>query len=153
MRSYTTKRIELPGGRFVEVVVFDEAAAPMETHGSALAEGGAIGGATSTPAVTPDQPGLHVCPECQGELVYPVSWEERRGGSGSWEITLRCPDCEHWRTDEYSGEIVDRFDDALNDGTEQLLSDLRAFGRANMEEDVERLVRAIAQDQILPMDF
>jgi len=143
MRSYTTKRIELPGGRFVEVVVFDESVVPVNDHGSASVEGG-VESTTATP-------GLHVCPECSGELVYPVSWEERT--ANAWEITLRCPECEYWHTDEYSGEIVDRFDDTLNEGTEHLLSDLRTFARVNMEEDVERLVRAIDQDMILPMDF
>jgi len=147
MRSYTTKRIELPGGRFVEVVVFGggEADAPVteapEVHDHHAAHGVRIPAGTE----------LHVCPECEGHLVFPVSWEERVGST--WQITLRCPDCEWWHTDDYDGESVDRFDDVLNDGTEQLLSDLRTFARANMEEDVERLVRAIGQDLILPMDF
>lgn len=141
MRSYSTKRIELPGGRFVEVVVFDDPGAP-ETIGS---------GVEDRETTAPIETGLHVCSECSGDLVYPVTWEERRGNA--WEITLRCPECEHWHTDEYSGEIVDRFDDVLNSGTEQLLSDLRTFARVNMEEDVERFVRAIRQDLILPMDF
>ncbi len=144
MRSYTTKRIELPGGRFVEVVVFGEG----ETEGqNRLGEAAVTTEANSVPAGTE----LHVCPECHGHLVFPVSWEER--AASAWEITLRCPDCEWWHTDEYDGESVDRFDDVLNDGTEQLLSDLRTFARANMEEDVERLLRAIDQDLILPMDF
>lgn len=143
MRSYTTKRIELPGGRFVEVVVFGEG--EPETR---------INEAPESPAPVAEVaagPELHVCPECSGQLVFPVAWEERSGSS--WEITLRCPDCEWWHTDEYDGESVDRFDDVLNDGTEQLLSDLRTFARANMEEDVARLLRAIEQDLILPMDF
>ena len=101
--------------------------------------------------VAADQVDLHVCPECTGQLVYPVGWEERRGDS--WEITLRCPDCEWWHTGEYHDDEVERFDDALNDGTEDLLATLRTFARANMEDDVERLVEAIHCDLILPMDF
>ncbi len=141
MRSYSTKRIELPGGRFVEVVVFDDPGTP-ETIGP---------GAPDRETTAPSRTGLHICSECESDMVYPVTWEECHGNA--WEITLRCPDCEHWHTGEYSGDVVDQFDDALNDGTEQLLSDLRTFARVNMEEDVERFVRAIDQDLILPMDF
>ncbi len=143
MRSYNTKRIALPGGKFIEVVVFggeaDEALEPPMIEQD------------SNVVTTTEQQGLHVCPECAGVLVYPVGWEERRGDS--WEITLRCPDCEWWHTGEYHDDIVESFDDALNDGTEDLLASLRTFSRANMEEDVERLVEAIQADLILPMDF
>lgn len=105
----------------------------------------------STVATATEQHDLHVCPECAGDLVYPVGWEERRGDA--WEIPFRCHDCEWWHTAEYNDDDVERFDDALNDGTEDLLASLRTFARANMEEDVERLVEAIRADLILPMDF
>lgn len=143
MRSYNTKRIALPGGKFIEVVVFGGEAA--DTLEPPMTE------QDSTVATATEQHDLHVCPECAGDLVYPVGWEERRGDS--WEITLRCPDCEWWHTGEYDDDVVERFDDALNDGTEDLLASLRTFARANMEEDVERLVEALQADLILPMDF
>ena len=54
---------------------------------------------------------------------------------------------------EFDHEDVERFDDALNDGTEDLLSTLRSFARSNMEADVERLIEAIHLDLIEPMDF
>ncbi len=143
MRSYNTKRIALPGGKFIEVVVFGgEATEHLELP---------VTEQDATVATATEQQDLHVCPECAGDLVYPVGWEERRGDA--WEITLRCPDCEWWHTGEYNDDIVERFDDALNDGTEDLLASLRTFARANMEEDVERLVEAIQSDMILPMDF
>lgn len=142
MRNYQTKRIALPGGKFIEVVVFGDEA---EEHVSAPAEQDGV------VAVATQQSDLHICPECASDLVYPVGWEERRGDS--WEITLRCPNCEWWHTGEYHDEQVERFDDALNDGTEELLANLRTFARANMEEDVERLVEAIHSGLIQPMDF
>ncbi len=143
MRRYNTKRIALPGGKFIEIVVFggettENLEPPMTEESSPMA--------TET-----EQVDLHICPECAGDLVYPVGWEERRGDA--WGITLRCPDCEWWHTGEYNDDVVERFDDALNDGTEDLLATLRTFARANMEEDVERLVEAIHADLILPMDF
>ena len=48
---------------------------------------------------------------------------------------------------------IKQLDDALNDGTEDLLINLRNFARANMEADVERLIEAIHLDRIEPMDF
>lgn len=144
MRSYNTKRIALPGGKFIEVVVFGGEAHENLEPSTMMSE-------QNSPVATTEQVDLHVCPECASELVYPVGWEERRGDA--WEITLRCPDCEWWHTGEYGDEVVERFDDALNDGTEDLLANLRTFARANMEEDVERLIEAIEADLILPMDF
>ncbi len=142
MRNYHTKRITLPGGKYIEVVVFGDdeieaSVAPVDTE--------------SAVAVATGTADLHVCPECASELVYPVGWEERRGDS--WEITLRCPNCEWWHTGEFHDEEVERFDDVLNDGTEDLLASLRKVARANMEDDVERLAAAIRDDLIVPMDF
>lgn len=143
MRSYNTKRIALPGGKFIEVVVFG-GETPENLERSMNEQNSPV-------ATTTEQVDLHVCPECAGGLVYPVGWDERRGDS--WEITLRCPDCEWWHTGEYRDDEVERFDDALNDGTEELLASLRTFSRANMEEDVERIIEALESDLILPMDF
>jgi hypothetical protein len=94
---------------------------------------------------------LHVCPTCESELVYPVDWApaERK----AWSVDLRCPDCEWHGGGIYAQEIVDRFDEELDRGTEQLLADLRLLARANMEEHVERFVDALQRGQILPEDF
>lgn len=142
MRSYQTKKIALPGGKFIEIVVFGEDEAPANATAQEQGE--------ATVAVATKHE-LHVCPECSSDLVYPVGWEERRGDS--WEITLRCPNCEWWHTGEYHDDEVERFDDVLNDGTEELLASLRTFARANMEEDVERLIEALNADLIMPFDF
>lgn len=146
MKSYQTKKIELPGGKFIEVVVFGN----QHTDPSTLAAEEAHTTVTTDEPVDTEQQ-LHVCPECSGELVYPVRWDERSGDS--WEITLRCPDCEWWHTGEYQDDAVDVFDEILNDGTEMLLESLRTFSRVNMEEDIERFVRALDTGLIEPMDF
>lgn len=147
MKSYQTKKIELPGGKFIEVVVFGDqhieaSSNNHEAHTTVT---------TEMTADTKTARDLHVCPECSGELVYPVRWDERTGES--WEITLRCPDCEWWHTGEFADDAVDEFDEILNDGTEQLLESLRTFARVNMEEDIERFVKALAIGLIEPMDF
>ncbi len=95
--------------------------------------------------------GLHVCPSCASELVYPTEWEP--APRKRWNVDLRCPDCEWLGGGLYAQEIVDRFDEVLDAGTEQLLDDLNLLARANMEDQVERFVAALRAGQILPEDF
>ena len=151
MKGYRTKKIALPGGKVIEIVYFSE------PNGDAVAAPGV------EVEIDETDPGLdefsrddlaldlHVCPSCESDLVYPVSWEERAGDS--WRIERRCPNCEWRHTGEFSQDEVELFDDALNDGTEDLLVNLRNFARANMEADVERLIEAIRLGRIEPMDF
>jgi predicted RNA-binding Zn-ribbon protein involved in translation (DUF1610 family) len=94
---------------------------------------------------------LHVCPSCGSELVHPTEWaptSDRR-----WTVDLRCPDCEWTGRGTYAQEVLDRFDEALDDGTESVLNDLSRLARSNMEDDVESFIAALQADQILPEDF
>ena len=93
----------------------------------------------------------NLCPSCGSDLVYPVAWEERP--EDMWHVARRCPDCEWRGAGEHHQYDIELFDDVLNDGTDDLLATLRGLTRTNMEEDVEALIRAIDDDQILPMDF
>jgi hypothetical protein len=94
---------------------------------------------------------LHVCPECGSELVLPIDWAP--SGSGRWRVDLRCPDCEWIGGGIHSQAVVDRFDEVLDLGTETLLNDLTLLARANMEEEVERFVAALAAGHVVPSDF
>jgi hypothetical protein len=49
--------------------------------------------------------------------------------------------------------VVDRFDEALDLGTDAMLNDLLLLARANMESEVDRFVAALVADHILPEDF
>jgi hypothetical protein len=119
------RKVTLPSGKTIEVFSFEE-------HPTAPAE-------------------LHVCARCSSELVYPVDWRE--AGRSSWEVSLRCPNCECRRTEIFEEEAIQRFDETLDRGTEDLVSDLRELTRANMEDDVERFVAALIADYVLPEDF
>ena len=150
MKGYRTKKIALPGGKVIEIVYFSEPSPDGAVPGVEVG--------TETAAALEDDAALvetsldlHVCPACESDLVYPVSWEERAGDS--WRIERRCPNCEWRHRGEFSQDEVELFDDALNDGTEDLLVNLRNFARANMEADVERFIEAIHADLIEPMDF
>ena len=127
------RRVVLPSGRSIEVVYFEPLA--------------------SDPAPAPAAPAeeLHVCPECDRDLVYPVEWQE--ASATHWEVLLRCPNCEWTELGTYDQATVDRFDTALDNGTEALVRDLGRLVRANMEEEAERFAAALNADAILPEDF
>jgi hypothetical protein len=129
--SHYVKRVVLPSGRAIEVVYFD-ADAP----------------AVPAPSEVRD---LHLCPQCDRDLVYPVEWEE--SSPTHWEVLLRCPNCEWSEVDVFDQETVDRFDLELDRGTEHVLKDLKRLVQANMEEEVDRFVTALESDAIWPMDF
>src|SRR5262245_53685910 len=95
--------------------------------------------------------GMHVCPECESGLVQPVEWFEQ--GEGQWHVTLRCPECEWWGRGTFGQRDVDRFDEVLDGGAQELIEDLRAITQANMEEEIEAFAGALAADNILPEDF
>jgi hypothetical protein len=160
MKGFRTKKITLPGGKVLEIVYFQEAADEQSAEAPLVKESAVeVASALEELDAPTEEPtaealgtaDLHVCPECAGSLVYPVEWEEHTGDS--WRLSRRCPSCEWVGTGEFAQEAVDRFDDVLSEGTEALLSSLRAMVRANMEQDVERLISAIQTDRILPIDF
>ena len=135
-RHYT-RRVVLPSGKVIEVVYFEE----QRTAHTQLPTG-------PRPDVDGD---LHLCGSCQAELVYPVEWEEY--GATHWSVTLRCPNCEWTGTGIFEQEVVERFDEELDRGTEALVRDLKRLMHANMEEEIDRFISALQDDQILPEDF
>ena len=84
-------------------------------------------------------------------MVQPVDWHDL--GDGRWRVVLRCPECDWWSRDEYSRREVEAYDEQLDRAGQELLGDLRALTRANMEEELERFATALAGDRILPEDF
>jgi hypothetical protein len=130
----STRRVTLPTGQAIDVLFVD---------GGERAPG--------TPASAQTETGLHVCPDCDSQLVAPVAWEQ--AGPREWAVTIECPNCEWWDADVYDEETVERFDEELDRGTEALVRDLLRLMRANMEDDVERFVSALRADAILPEDF
>ena len=95
--------------------------------------------------------GMHVCPDCSSVLVQPVNWQEQ--SDGHWLVELRCPECDWWTCDVHSQREVDRYDEELDRGGKELIDDLRALTRANMQEELDRFALALSNDSILPEDF
>ena len=125
--THHVRRVQLPSGKTIEVVLF------------------------SGPPGVARESELHVCAICRSELVYPVAWEE--AGGRSWNVVLRCPDCEHVREGIFAQDAVDAFDELLDAGSDALSADLRRLTRANMADELDRFTAAIHADAILPEDF
>jgi hypothetical protein len=124
--SHRVKRVSLPSGKTIEVVYFQEGArhAPRE---------------------------LHLCPDCNSNLVYPIDWSE--ASQTHWEVMLRCPNCEWFETGVFDQDTVEQFDEELDRGTDDLVEDLKRLIYANMEEQIDRFCEALANDHVLPEDF
>ena len=133
------RRVVLPSGKTIEVVYFENEPANAVPR-------------PALPAPRPaDAPDLHMCGTCESGLVYPVEWEE--AGATHWEVVLRCPNCEWAGTGVYEQQVVERFDEELDRGTEALVRDLKRLMQANMEDEIERFINALEGDHVLPEDF
>jgi hypothetical protein len=130
---HSVRRVVLPSGKTIEVLYFEQS--PVDTGGSRPQE----------------VAGLHVCPACASQLVAPIAWDE--AGPAHWDVTLHCPNCDWLGSGVFDEELVERFDEELDRGTEALVRDLQRLMRANMEDEIDRFLAALAADQIWPMDF
>lgn len=129
---HSVKRVKLPSGRTIEVVSFEDAAPRRrDAHGP-----------------TED---LSRCIRCDSPLVQPVSWEE--AGQDTWQVMLRCPECETRRDERFDQATVEAFDEALDAGTDDLTADYRSLCRANMADEIDRFVAAVDAGAIAPEDF
>jgi hypothetical protein len=126
-RDHSVRRIVLPSGKSIEVVRFD--------------------GRAEAPA----QDGLHVCQECESDLVQPVEW--RATTDDQWDLTLYCPNCDWNCRGVFSHQQVEALEEHLDLGVEAIVRDLKRLTSANMADEVERFAAALEADLILPEDF
>lgn len=133
---HSVRRVVLPSGKTIEVIYFEDAPAlalPVAASSSTHVDG------------------LHVCPHCASELVQPADFDE--AGPRHWEMTLLCPECQWTGGGIFDQDRVDSFEEELDRGTEVLVRDLKRLMQANMEDEIDRFVRALRADAILPIDF
>jgi hypothetical protein len=136
--GHVTKRVTLPSGKTIEVVYFADEAFLAQPE------------APCHPAAEPQQD-LHVCTECESELVYPVQWEE--AGSDNWSVLLHCPNCDVFREGVFTQDNVELFDEELDRGADALARDYKRLMRANMADEIDRFTGALSAGAILPEDF
>jgi hypothetical protein len=137
--SHFVKRVVLPSGKTIEVVYFKESEQPEPTAQQLV-----------HPPAEPHQE-LQACVECDCQLVYPVQWEE--SGPENWSVLLHCPNCDVYREGVFAQDTVECFDEELDRGADALARDYKRLMRANMAEEIDRFVGALASDAILPEDF
>jgi hypothetical protein len=71
----------------------------------------------------------------------------------AWRVSLRCPSC-GWNAKELlDAATLERFDEELERGTEQLMATLAAVTTHNMRDYLDRFAAALESDAILPGDF
>ena len=99
----------------------------------------------------PPDRNLHVCVDCSSKLVYPVVWEE--AGPEEWRMLLHCPECDIRREGIFGNPSAQAFDDELDRATEALTREYKRLMRENMAAEIERFVRALDADALLPEDF
>jgi hypothetical protein len=146
-QTHYVKRVLLPSGKTIEVVYFRETIPVDDVAPEAL---------DTAPATADDPPAephqeLHVCLECESDLVYPVQWEE--SGVENWSVLLHCPNCDVYREGIFSQDTVELFDEELDRGADTLARDYKRLMRSNMAEEIERFVGALTAGAILPEDF
>ena len=161
------QRMELfifPDGTAVEVIVFAPASTPSQASsrptrerdaGPAAREAQTDAKPTATQAPPPvgQEPrgAAHECPLCGCDLVHPLDWERNR--EASWNLVLRCPNCETQRRVVLGREGVEAFNREIYLGAKVLAREADAMTRRNFAEEAAKLVEALALDLILPMDF
>jgi hypothetical protein len=133
------RRLRLPSGKQIEVVVFGSSGRNSPSRGEPL---------TTTPV---PECRLHLCRACGSSLVHPVDWEEV--AADTWRLELRCPNCEWVGGAVYDRRVVELLDEELERGMETIVRDLRHLTHANMEEHIERFIHALKDDLIVPFDF
>jgi hypothetical protein len=149
-------KIELfvfPDGTSVEMMVFDQKRqrAASRAPKAAPAATAPLPSCAAPPPPLKEDLEAHKCPVCGGTLVYPTDWD--RTGPSAWTLDLRCPDCETLRQVTLDRASVEQLNRELYFGAQALAREADQMIRRNFEDEVERIVTALARDLILPMDF
>lgn len=121
------RRIVLPSGRSFEVIRF---------HDDAQEEG---------------QRELHVCANCDSQLVQPIEWAEAQ--DGNWNLTLECPNCGWAEQGIYDRNQVEMLENQLDQGLSDMILDLQRLTLANMTAEVNQFAAALDANLIVPEDF
>jgi len=143
-RSDDEYRIELfifPDGTAMEMIVFDR---EDVLRGPTVTQAPPAAGLNAEGQV-------HECPLCRCALVYPVDWQ--RNDEATWNLTLRCPNCETQRDVTLGRQGVEELNRELYHGAQALAREAEMVTRRNFEEEAQKILVALHGDLIQPMDF
>jgi len=91
------------------------------------------------------------CRSCGSDLVHPLAWEST--SEEVWLLQLRCPECELVFDIALNRYSMERYVTQLHSQKRALAHDLAYWDLACFREDMERLLRLIGDDTVLPADF
>jgi len=95
---------------------------------------------------------LHVCHGCGSGLVQPCG-ELPRPQTGDWHVWLQCPDCGWTDARVCEEEALERFDEELDRGADELFGQLARMEGEHMREYTDHFVAALRADLISADDF
>jgi transcription elongation factor Elf1 len=95
--------------------------------------------------------GLHRCPDCGRDRVCPVDWEAV--DEEHWEIALRCGECGTRRDVLATNAEAAEYDVVLDRQQRTIERALTRLDAERMAQELERFVRALADDLIDANDF
>jgi hypothetical protein len=70
-----------------------------------------------------------------------------------WRVRLHCPSCDGMEEELFDEAALERLDEQLDRGTQELIAALARMTEANMREYADRFAAALAADAIMPGDF
>ncbi len=92
----------------------------------------------------------HLCRACGLPFVQA---DGLAAEDSAWRVVLRCPSC-GWESEEVLDDVaLERLDEELDRGMEQLMGALARLTESNMREYLDLFSAALASDAILPIDF
>jgi len=94
---------------------------------------------------------LHVCVQCEGELVQATRWDEPINGTRL--VGLRCAGCGHERETTADLTATALFRAAHTNGIEQLSEAAERLARERMSAWVDSFTGALERDLIDATDF
>lgn len=94
---------------------------------------------------------LQTCPLCKSDLVYPV--ERYQVNDLEWNVLLLCPNCMCKREMVVDRETVRELLKNARVGREHIIRELDGMQKQNMQDEVDKFIEALSQNNILPIDF
>jgi hypothetical protein len=96
-----------------------------------------------------DEP--HLCVVCGGDFVAPVEWQEA-DEAHIW-VRLRCGQCGTWREDEFTDDVLDRYDRRLDEALAVIAREADRLHREWRSREVDAFAAALDRDLIDAADF
>ena len=95
--------------------------------------------------------GLIVCVTCGSDFVSPLEWVEH--DATNWWMRLRCGACGEFREVVVSQEVANRYDRALDQTSEAIVTTLARLDRERMTAEVNAFTTALRLDLFDAGDF